>query len=80
MSYNVCSMLFTLGSAPSCIGGMGSAGVPGCATGSFALLYSRCTRAWRDALRLISRNPTRSPRLKLPFPCLNSHSVESGVP
>ncbi len=79
-SNKVCSMLFTLGSGPSCIGGIGSAGVPGCDGGGFALLYSRCTRAWREARRLISLNPTRSPRLKFPFPCLNSHRVESGVP
>lgn len=37
-------------------------------------------RACRDALRLISRRPTRSPLLKFPLPCLNSHKVESGDP
>ena len=36
--------------------------------------------ACRDARRLISRRPTRSPRLKLPLPCLNSHNGESGEP
>lgn len=33
-----------------------------------------------DARRLISLNPTRSPLLKLPLPCLNSQSGESGEP
>lgn len=33
-----------------------------------------------EARRLISRNPTRSPLLKLPLPCLNSQSGESGEP
>lgn len=33
-----------------------------------------------DARRLISLKPTRSPLLKLPFPCLNSHNGESGAP
>ena len=28
----------------------------------------------------MSLNPARSPRLKLPFPCLNSHSCASGEP
>jgi hypothetical protein len=36
--------------------------------------------ACREARRLISRKPTRSPRLKLPLPCLNSQSGESGEP
>lgn len=35
---------------------------------------------WREALRLISRKPARSPRLKLPLPCLNSHNGVSGEP
>jgi len=59
-----------------------SPGVPGVETA--ALLgpenESRWIKACRDARRLISRKPTRSPRLKLPFPCLNSHNVESGEP
>jgi hypothetical protein len=33
-----------------------------------------------EARRLISRRPTRSPRLKFPLPCLNSHSGVSGDP
>lgn len=33
-----------------------------------------------EARRLISLSPTRSPRLKLPLPCLNSQSGESGDP
>jgi len=37
-------------------------------------------RACLDARRLISRRPTRSPRLKFPLPCLNSHSGVSGDP
>lgn len=37
-------------------------------------------RACLDARRLISRRPTRSPLLKLPLPCLNSHRGESGEP
>lgn len=37
-------------------------------------------RACLEALLLISRRPARSPLLKLPLPCLNSHSVESGDP
>lgn len=37
-------------------------------------------RACREARRLISLSPCRSPRLKLPLPCLNSHSGESGEP
>jgi hypothetical protein len=73
-------MLLSCGLPPSCMGGIGSAGVPGCDGGGFWLLYSRCTSACREARRLISRNPTRSPRLKLPLPCLNSHNVASGVP
>lgn len=36
--------------------------------------------ACREARRLISRRPTKSPRLKLPFPCLNSHNGVSGDP
>lgn len=79
-SKSMCSILTSLGSPPSCIGGMASAGVPGWVDGGFWWLYSRCTRAWRDALRLISRKPTRSPRLKFPFPCLNSHMAVSGPP
>lgn len=41
---------------------------------------SRWISACREALRLISRRPTRSPRLKFPAPCLNSHKGESGDP
>jgi hypothetical protein len=36
--------------------------------------------ACREARRLISRRPTKSPRLKLPLPCLNSHNGVSGDP
>lgn len=66
-----------------------SIGSPGCSLGvpgteGPALLVpeneSRCIRACLDARRFISRRPTRSPRLKLPPPCLNSQSVESGEP
>lgn len=39
-----------------------------------------CTRLWREARRLISRNPTKSPLLKLFCPCLNSHKGCSGLP
>lgn len=59
-----------------------SLGVPG--TEGPALLVpeneSRCMRACLDARRFMSRRPTKSPRLKLPPPCLNSQSVESGEP
>lgn len=59
-----------------------SLGVPG--TEGPALFVpgkeSRCMRACLDARRFMSRKPTRSPRLKLPPPCLNSQSVESGEP
>ena len=41
---------------------------------------SRWMSACLEARRLISRKPTRSPRLKFPLPCLNSHSGESGDP
>lgn len=37
-------------------------------------------RACLEARLLISRRPIKSPLLKLPFPCLNSHKVESGDP
>ena len=37
-------------------------------------------RVCRDARRLMSRKPFKSPRLKLPLPCLNSQNGESGEP
>lgn len=55
--------------------GCGGAGILGALENE-----SRCMSACRDARRLISRSPTRSPRLKLPAPCLNSHRGESGDP
>lgn len=63
--------------------GIGSIEGPGCGgAGILGALEkeSRWIRACRDARRLISRRPTRSPRLKLPAPCLNSHKGESGDP
>ncbi len=81
ISYKVCSRLVSLDSVDSCIECIGSAGVPGWESGGFGAEYeSRWTRACLDARRLISRRPTRSPRLKLPLPCLNSHSGDSGEP
>lgn len=74
------SMMFKRASTGS---GIVSNGGPGCGgAGIFGALEkeSRWISAWRDALRLISRKPTRSPRLKLPAPCLNSHRGESGEP
>jgi hypothetical protein len=62
--------------------GSGSAGVPGCE--ALALWgegnESLCIKACLEARLLISRSPARSPRLKFPFPCLNSHNAESGAP
>jgi hypothetical protein len=60
--------------------GIGSTGAPGVGAPGFWLLNSRWTRACLDALRLISRRPTRSPLLKFPLPCLNSQSAVSGFP
>lgn len=37
-------------------------------------------RVCREARRLISRRPAKSPLLKLPWPCLNSHNGESEEP
>ena len=61
---------------------MGSAGVLGWDTlGLWGdEKESRWINACLDARRLISRKPCRSPRLKLPLPCLNSHKVDSGDP
>lgn len=61
---------------------MGSTGAPEDGAADFGPVEkeSRCMRACREARRLISRRPTRSPRLKLPLPCLNSHRGESGEP
>jgi hypothetical protein len=73
------SITLSLASRGSGIGSIG----PGCGgAGILGALEkeSRCMRACRDARRLISRRPTRSPRLKLPAPCLNSHKGESGEP
>lgn len=75
-----CTWLSIDRSPCSGIWGSGSAGVAGWDGGGLGLLYSRCTRACREARLLISRKPTRSPRLKLPFPCLNSHMAVSGAP
>lgn len=82
MSYRPFSNWASLDSVVSIGGCIGSAGVPGCEYGGgFTEGYeSRCTKACRDARLLISRRPTRSPRLKLPFPCLNSHNGDSGEP
>lgn len=41
---------------------------------------SRWMSVWRDARRLMSRRPFRSPLRKLLLPCLNSHNGESGEP
>lgn len=59
-----------------------SAGGAPCGIANFVaeLIESRCARVCRDARLLISRKPTRSPRLKLPLPCLNSQNGESGEP
>lgn len=61
---------------------MGSTGAPEDGAADFGPVEkeSRCMRACREARRLISRRPTRSPRLKLPLPCLNSQRGESGEP
>lgn len=80
-SYKVCSSCVNLDSVDSCIMCKGSAGVPGWEIDGFEAEYeSLCTRACREARRLISLRPTRSPRLKFPLPCLNSHNADSGEP
>lgn len=80
MSYRVCSNCVNLDSVDSCIDWIGSAGVPGSESGGLGAEYeSRWTKDCREARRLISRRPTRSPRLKLLSPCLNSHSGVSGA-
>jgi hypothetical protein len=62
--------------------GIGSTGWPaGGPVGSLgAEKESRWMSACLEALRLISLRPTKSPRLKFPLPCLNSHSGVSGDP
>jgi hypothetical protein len=78
-SYKVCSSPANLDSVVSVIG---SAGVPG--EDAVALCpdekESLCINACLDARLLISLKPTRSPLLKLPFPCLNSQRADSGEP
>lgn len=83
LEYRSCKFHSRMFNRASTGSGIGSIGVPaGWGVGIFGALEkeSRCIRAWRDALRLISRKPIRSPLLKLPLPCLNSHIVESGDP
>lgn len=79
-SYRLCSKLIILASLES--SGTGSAGVPGCETLGLWVVEkeSRWIKACLDARLLISRRPARSPLLKLPLPCLNSHKAESGDP
>ena len=79
ISYRLCSRFARRTSPES---GTDSAGVPGCDMLGLcgAEKESRWMRVCLDALRLISRKPARSPLLKLPLPCLNSHSVDSGDP
>lgn len=75
-----CSRKLSLASTGS---GIASTGPPtGGADGAFGPVEneSRWISACLDALRLISRSPTKSPLLKLPLPCLNSHKGESGEP
>ena len=81
-SYKLCSMFPSLGSPTCSAGPAGSAGVPGCETLALwgEVNDSRWINACLEALRLISRNPAKSPLLKLPLPCLNSHKAESGCP
>lgn len=79
MSYRLCSRTLSRDSTGSGIGSTGApAGGPDGTLGveNESLWISAC----REARRLISRSPTKSPRLKLPFPCLNSQSGESGEP
>lgn len=79
MSYMLCSRALSRDSTGS---GMGSTGAPaGGPDGTLGVeKESRWMSACLEARRLISRSPTKSPRLKLPLPCLNSHKGESGDP